>query len=175
MAVDNSVFLGDELYVPFRGMDRAAGFVGTLQASVAVTGDGTGGVADVSLTASLDMFGFRPIIVPTRIVAFDDQAAATSIRLLMLPAGNERLKDTINEQGLALTQSAVNTFNFEQLSIPIEPNVMAATSVMQAVWAANVNLKVYTLRMFAIVYDREALAEGKEAGRAFDTLLGGVR
>ncbi len=175
MAVANIVALADELYVPFRGTDRQAGFVGSLQASAAVTGDATGGVADVSFTAQMDMFGFRPIIIPTRIVGFDDQAAATSIRLLYLPAGNERLKDTINEQGLALTQSAVNTFNFTELSIPIDPDQEAATSVLQAVWAANVNLKVYTLRLFAIVYDREELAKGKHKGKTWDTLLGGVR
>ncbi len=164
------------LYVPFRGVDREAGFVGTFEVNGFDVGDGSGGTVTVTLASKRLEFGFHPIFVPTRIMTFDDQASATAVRVAIVEQGNERIDDPFSEAKTALAVGSGNNFaNFTDLAIPIEVQTDGNNPVVQAAWPTNTNAKSYQVRVFCVVYDAEAIARGKEKGRALDVLLGGAR
>ncbi len=176
MSVSTTVNFEDGLYVPFRGVDREAGFVGTFEINGADIGDGSGGTVTVSFASKRLEFGFHPIFVPTRIMTFDDQAAPTTVRVGIVETGNERLSDPFSEAKLSIGVPDTSNFaNFTDLAIPIEVQIETNTDVVQAFWPTNTNAKVYAARLFCVVYDAEAIARGKVQGKSLDTLLGGVR
>ncbi len=163
------------LYVPFRGVDREAGFVGTFEVNASDTGDGSGGTVTITFSSKRLEFGFHPIFVPTRIMTFDDQSSPTTVRVGIVEQGNERLADPFSEGRLAIAVGGSNFANFLDLAIPIEVQVETNSSVVQAFWGTNTNAIVYACRLFCVVYDAEAIARGKVKGKILDTLLGGVR
>ncbi len=175
MAVSTNLDLSDGLYVPFRGVDRVIGPVGTLQVAHSGTGDATGGAVVVGFTMARQVFGFHAIWVPTHVQTTDDQAAATTVSLEYPNSGNERLSTTQQEVKLALANQGFNTATFGELAIPIEPDQLTASVVLRAGWTTNVNLKVYNIRAFGAIYDMESMARGKAAGRGFPDLLIGIR
>ncbi len=175
VSVSNTVAMNEGLYVPFRGVDREASAVGTLHVVNTDTGDGSGGVVTLVYTMTREMFGFHPIFVPTRVLASDDQASATTIRLFYDNTGNERLTGTMFEHQLAVTTVGNNAVNFSALSIPIEPQERAATAVLSIVWTTNTNAKVYNGRVFGVMYDAEALSRRKGPGVTIDQLMAGIR
>ncbi len=164
---------GDGLYVPFRGFDREAGIVGTLQVAGSVTGDAGGGTASVRISMAPEEFGFHAIWVPTQVSTIDDLAAAEAVNLAFDTAGNERLESTQLEAQLAIRSQSFNFCSFTQLGIAIDPDTTGL--VLTAGWTTNTLNKVYQIRAYGVVFDGQALARGKHRGARVDQLLAGVR
>lgn len=175
MAVSTNRNVSDiGLYVPFRGVDREAGFVGSLFLDGATTGDASGGAIQIRILMRREEFGFHPIFVPTRVSAFDNATAETVV-FQYAPAGNERISDFTREPKLGIAGFGGNSMTFESLGIPIEPDQVDQAEIMGMQWSTNVDTKLYHAHIFGVVYDAEALARGKSQGKFFDVLLGGVR
>ncbi len=165
----------DGLYVPFRGFDREAGIVGTLQVSGSATGDAGGGTVSVQITMREEEFGFHPIWVPTQVSVIDDLAAAEAVNLSFSSAGNERLAATQIEALLSIRSQSFNHAAFSELGVAIDPDIVAGAAVLTAGWTTNTLNKVYQLRAYGVIFDGQALARGKAPGKAVPALLGGVR
>ncbi len=176
MAVAQSRSVADVgLYVPYRGIDREAGIVGTLAVDAEATGDGSGGAVTLLITMARQEFGFHPIWVPTRVSTFDQLATPEVVMFQFDPAGNERIADSLREAKLALAGFGGSSAVFDKLGVPVEPDQVDTTSVLVAQWTTNETGDVYHLHAFGVVYDAEAMARGKVPGRTPDVLLGGVR
>lgn len=174
MSVVTVTQAGDQLFVPYRGFDRAAGIVGTLSVDINITGDASGGTILGQLNMNFLEFGFHLIWVPTRVGGRDNLATAEEILLSYLAAGNERLATDVDEGLLAVTINGINRGQFEQLAVPIEP-IIGGGLVLQGFWLTNTDTKLYHIHAFGPVYDAEALARGKSKGKSVDLLLAGVR
>ncbi len=176
MAITISESFAAGLYVPFRGIDREVSPVGTLSQTIVDTGDATGGSASMLVTATYEMFGFHPIIIVTKVLTIDNLAAAQTVRAGMSNVGNERLETDMYEIVLAIEEGGSNYAVFDNLTVPIEPSSREAeANVFAIVWDTNTDTKSYDARLFAVFYDAEAMARGKEKGRSVPALLGGIR
>ncbi len=162
------------LYVPYRGMDREAGIVGTLFIDGLATGDGSGGAIQIRIRMKRIEFGFHPIFVPTRVSSFDD-ATAEVVFFQYVNAGNERISTFTREPKLGVAGFGGNSATFESLGIPIEPDQEDNAEIMGMQWTTNVTGKLYHAHIFGVMYDAEAMARGKRFGKTPDVLLGGVR
>lgn len=164
------------LFVPFRGFDREVGPVGTLHCFQTVFGDGSGGTVAILLRMKRVEFGFHPIWVLTRVHTLDQLATPEVVRMSYSASGNERLSFGMNENILsAAGPPTSSSVNFRHLQVPIEPSEEAVSQVLSARWSTNTNALTYEFSVFGMLYDAEAMARGKEKGRAADPLLGGIR
>jgi len=175
MAVSTTRFASAGLYVPYRGVDRAVGMVGTLAIDAQTTGDGSGGAVSLLVAFARLEFGFHLIYVPTRVSTFDSLVTPEVVMFQYDPAGNERVADSLREASLAIAGFGGSSATFDKLGVPIEPDQETATSCLVAQWTTNTNALVYHLHVFGVVYDAEHMARGKRPGRTPDVLLGGVR
>ncbi len=177
MSVSTSIDGNEGLYVPFRGFDRGAGAVGTLDIQGKTTGDGSGGTVAINIQMQRIMFGFHLIWVPTLVSIFDTLATAVDVELLLRGLGQERILD-FHAEIVTMTASTFTVRNLGRavnLALPIEPQSDTLGTVLSAGWATNTNALLYELHVFGAVYDAEALAKGKAEGKAADVLLAGVR
>ncbi len=175
MSVVATVFVGDGLYVPFRGVSRTRSPVGTLSADGEVTGDATGGAATINVTATRLMFGFHPMMALTRVQTFDSIGTLESNRLILQNAGNERIDEQYSEVMTPVEQGTDNNVaNAGFLGIPIEPDQDVAANIMSIVWTTNEDGDLYHMHAFFLVYDMEALARSPGQG-AVDLLVSGIR
>ncbi len=175
MAISTTRFASAGLYVPYRGVDREAGMVGTLAIDAETVGDGSGGAVTLLIAFAREEFGFHLIYVPTRVSTFDSLASPEVVMFQFDPAGNERVAESLREASLAVAGFGGSSAVFDKLGVPIEPNVQAATSCLVAQWTTNTNALTYHLHVFGVVYDGEAMARDKRRGKTPDVLLGGVR
>ncbi len=180
MTVSTTVALetaGVGLYVPFRGVDRAFGPVGTLDAKATTVGDGSGGNVAISLQMKRLEFGFHPLWVPTMISIEDTLATAENPEVLFRGLGNERLLDQHCEN-VVMTAALVGARNcgkVEKLGFIIEPDQIGNATGVTCTWATNTNLLLYNLHVYGVVFDGEAMARGKRPGSSVSPLLAGVR
>ncbi len=180
MSISANVAVSGGLYVPFRGFDREAGAVGTLDVQGATVGDGSGGTVAINIQWNYLEFGFHPIWIPTMISVQDTLAVAELVEVLFRGLGNERIND-FHAENVTTTASVFTTRNLGKvtdLGFPIEPpenSKETLRTMLSAGWATNTNALLYELHAFGVIYDAEALARGKVRGRAPDLLLGGVR
>lgn len=164
------------LFVPFRGFDREAGAVGTLYFDAQAAGDGSGGTVTINVQMKKLEFGFHPLWIPTRVSTQDDLATAEVVAFAFRSSGMERLSGDLREASLALAvANSLNVAAFRELGVAVETQSLTNITVMQAIWLTNTDGKVYHVHIYGILYDGEALARGKRAGKAPDQLLGGVR
>ncbi len=175
MAVSTTRFASAGLYVPYRGMDREAGIVGTLAIDAQATGDGSGGAVTILVAFSREEFGFNIIYVPTRVSTFDALTTPEVVMFQFDPAGNERIAESLREASLAIAGFGGSSAVFDKLGVPIEPEFASPTSCLVAQWTTNETGDVYHLHCFGVVYDSEAMTRGKREGKTPDVLLGGVR
>ncbi len=175
MAVASTFLFSTGLYVPFRGVDRTVSMVGTYFIDLNDAGEAGGGGVVITLTMGRDEFGFHPIFIPTRISTFDDLAAAEEVRVALIATGNERISAALTERRLPIATANGQSAEFESLQVPIEPDQLVPAAVLTASWDTNTDTKDYSCKVFGVLYDAEAMASGKAAGRAVDVLLGGVR
>jgi len=179
MSVVNTVsVLGNGLYVPFRGVSRSGGPVGTLQMQGQVTGDGSGGAASINFTSRRIEFGFHPMYAATRVHTVDGSATLQNVRFIYADECNERLSHDFQEAAIPVESPAnSNHANMSFLGIPIEP-IDPIGGVEQnffvASWETNNNAVNYDMHAFFIVYDLEALAKLPGTG-SIDLLIGGIR
>ncbi len=161
MAVTTTVVM-DEVngqYVPFRGVDRREGPVGTYHSSGSVTGAAGGGSAKVLFDASFLMFGFHPLLVPRAVMARDNLGTSEPV-LLGFGIGNERMKIEHFVVGRTVKTASslnINTWPVDDVSLLIEPRAGSAV-VMTFTWDTNTDTKVYVAAVFFVIYDLEALA-----------------
>ncbi len=180
MAISQNRSVSDGLYVPFRGFDREAGPVGTLDVQAQATGDGGGGTVAINIQWNYIEFGFHPIWIPTMISVQDTLASAIPVEVLFRGLGNERILD-FHAEIVVTVASTFTTRNLGKVSdmgftleAPLDAKETLQT-VMSAGWATNTNALLYEIHAYGVVYDAEALARGKQKGKAPDVLLGGVR
>ncbi len=174
MSVVTVVQMADQLFVPYRGVDRESSIVGTISVDINVTGAAGGGTILGQLNMNFIEFGFHPIWVPTRVGGRDNLATAEEILLSYLQAGNERIATDVDEGLLATQINGINRGQFNQLAVPIE-SIRAGGLVLQGFWLTNTDAKLYHIHAFGPVYDGEALARGKKKGKSVDNLLAGIR
>lgn len=177
MSVTSSTPSESGLYTPFRGFDREAGAVGTLSVDAEATGDGSGGTVTIVISMKFEQFGFHSLWIPTRVSSLDNLASPEVVEFSFRSSGNDRLAaGDLREAATALaTGGANNVASFSALGVSIEVRSLTNVSVMQVRWTTNTNALLYHLHVFGILYDGEALARGKAAGKAPEQLLGGVR
>ncbi len=178
MAVNQDREFSTGLYTPFRGFDREAGAIGTYSLLTTAAGTVTAGTVTITVQMNKIEFGFHPIFIITRISTRDELAAAEVILFSYLSDGNERLQGIITEQRLSVALAAGGDFiaTFTELGVSIEPTEEVATrDAFQVRWGTNTDGKTYTLSVFGVLYDAEALARAKLPGKAPDLLLTGVR
>lgn len=158
--------------IPQRGGDRGTSPVGTVNVDAQVVGAAGGGQADVLISASQDMWGFRPVIVPVVVSFSDNLATAENVLFFYNADGNERLVAAVGQIVVMTTVLGTNAGLPQTSSIPITPDVIGSgAAVMKASWASNVDTKVYHMHVFAAVYDREVLARTGE----IPDFLAGIR
>ncbi len=177
MSVSTSIDGNEGLFVPFRGFDREAGAVGTLDIQGKTVGDGSGGTVAINIQIQRLMFGFHIIWVPTLVSIFDTLATAVDVELLLRGLGQERILD-FHAEIVAMTASGFTPRNLgrgRNLALPIESQDDTLGTVISAGWATNTNALLYELHVFGAIYDGEALARGKQKGKGADVLLAGVR
>ncbi len=174
MSVSASAEFGaDGLYVPFRGVGRYPGPVGTVDLEVTVTGDATGGSCILSANLSYVTFGFHPLLAVTRVHTIDLTATIQNVRILFDNAANERLANDYQEVVVPVEQGSNNNHaNLTHIGVPIEP-IRVGGTVVAAVWNNSDGI-AFALHVFAIVYDMEALARRPGNG-VIDVLAGGIR
>ncbi len=151
------------LYVPFRGVNRAYGPIGTLSWRKSVTGDAGGGSVQILATATREMFGFHPLLTVRGVNTDDDQAAATDVRIGFESTGNERLVtawQTVDRKNARVGTVNVNIFSIDNYQLLIEPSEESAANVLTFNWETNTDTKVYNARAFFIVYDLQAISRG---------------
>ncbi len=180
MSISTNIVVSDGLYVPFRGFDREAGPVGTLDVQGQTVGDGSGGTVAINIQWNYEEFGFHGIWVPTMISIQDTLASAIPVEVLFRGLGNERINDFHGEivTPTASTFTTRNLGKVTDLAFPLEaPQNSRETlrTVITAGWATNTNALLYELHVYGVLYDAESLARGKMRGKAPDLLLGGVR
>jgi len=152
------------LYVPFRG-NRRSGVVGTVHAHLGAVGDATGGTVTILLSMTGDEFGFPLLLVPVFIQAESPNAENG---LLTYPVGNER----VGGQGAALVEVVPNLIAVARnvgtlrgaqphISVPLDANQPAVT-VLTCQWATNSDGVSYNLRLYAMAYDQQAMAQMQE-------------
>ncbi len=164
------------VYVPFRGVDRQAGPVGTLMIPSVATGDATGGAVTITVRMKRLEFGFHPIFVPTRAHFTVNEAAAQEVLMSYSAAGNERISSAFAEEVTSrITGSGDNIGNLTLLEIPIEPSEDLAAAIMQCRFTLNTDTDTYNFNVFGVMYDAEAMAKGKRQGARIDMLMAGVR
>ncbi len=175
MSVTNTVTVAaNGLYVPFRGVARAGGPVGTLHVHGQVTGDGGGGSASILISSQFLEFGFHPLYAATRINTLDLSVTLQNVRFQFDEVGNERINHDYHEVVVPVEAPANNNHaNMSFLGIPIEP-IRGGGTILAALWETNNNTIDYDFHAFFMVYDLEVMA--KSAGRAtIDTLTSGIR
>ncbi len=161
------------LYVPFRGVSRGKGPVGTLMVTGSVTGDAGGGSASITIRSEDQEFGFHGMYAATRIHVVDLSVTPQAVRILYSSAGNERLSADFQEALVTVEAPANNNHaNSTLLGIPIEP-VRGGGQIMAAAWGTNIDTIVYEIHAFFMVYDLEELA--KQAQGEIGVLLAGIR
>ncbi len=175
MSVTNVVSIADNgLYVPFRGVARDNGPVGTLLVQAQVTGDGSGGSASLSLTCPYVLFGFHPLLACTRIHTIDLLTTLQNLRMIFNEAGNERIDHDIQEVVVPVELPPNNQHgNATVLGVPIEPTRVEG-NVLSAAWVTNVDTIDYDIHAFFMVYDLEFLARHPGTG-SIDALVSGIR
>ncbi len=175
MSVAADIAINVGLFTPFmqdvRGGAEGKSPVGTLHIDQNVTGDGSGGIAQITMSATRIMFGFRAILAPTLIQAFDDLATPEEVRLQFGVTGNRRIGQGYEDARLAIAASGGNFTQFQPSGIIIESDTIAALNVLSWTWSTNTNAKVYRGRMFASVFDAELI----EAQGSISDFLAGVR
>ncbi len=180
LAISDQIDVSSGLYVPFRGFDREAGPVGTLDVQSQTVADVSGGTVALNVRWNYEEFGFHMIWIPTMITIIDTLAAAETVEVLYRGLGNERIADFHGEIVTTVSSgfTARNIGKVAELGFPFEANVDARETpqgIISAGWATNTNLLLYELHIFGPVYDAEALARGKQEGKSPDVLLAGVR
>lgn len=172
MAIAVNRSLTDALYVPFHQKGRDSALVGTLFMDAEVTGDSSSGTVQISIQMRTQLFGFRPLLVPTKVGTRDVLAQEKIVAIFYASAGNRRLNDNFIENVQALRTNSVNTCILQNNAIPIEGSSREAeATVLGATWPTNTDGFLYHLHLFAAVYDLEVVA----ARGYVDPMMAGLR
>ncbi len=159
MAVSKQVnFIGNDstIYVPHRGVSRT-GIVGTYAYRATAAGDVSGGGVDHILKMQGDELGFPALLVPTLFGARDNLATAEDVLVSML-SNNERIPANLERRIQMGVADGLNTGELQGSYIPVEFDSESSENMWQWGWATNTDGKTYAAFMFAVVYDRQAMA-----------------
>lgn len=175
MAVSASVDLAEARYRDFfqeiRGGHDGRSPVGTLHAQATVTGAAGGGSVVHTYTGQRIMYGFRAILAPTLILADDNQASPTTIRLAFSEVANNRLAGQMDQVQLAVAGNGGNFAKFDESGIIVQSDVIATGASLIFVWSTNTDTKVYNSGIFFSVFDAELI----EKHGSVSDFLAGVR
>lgn len=153
------------LYVPFRGAGRY-GPVGTFSFDGSVTGDGSGGQANVQLQLNgREQFGFKPILLVKEVGLEDNLGTAEDV-MVYADNSSERLSAPMRVVVPMVQHGGSTTLNLGRLPDTrwlLEQTLAQfgdgdATKVLIAQWETNTSSKVYHLHAWGIVFDEEWLA-----------------
>jgi len=174
MAVSVQVDLGGALFVPVMQRPRGGrgyGFpVGTLAVNAEATGAAGGGVVSIQLQATRTMFGFRVLLVPTKVISQSELAAVEAVAFVWRQVGNRRL----NMDLVQVAQEVASGDHFAEvdaIGILIEPTDDTLRDVCNVNWQTNTDTKVYHAHVLFAVYDLEIL----EKHGSLSSLVTGVR
>ncbi len=160
MAVASTVLITSaSLFVPFSGMNRYRGAVGTLDLEGDATGAAGGGTVSITFSQTdVNALGFRPLYVP-KYMSTLDTASAEQVRATFAFNGNRRLARSMDVLKLSIARG-VNNFAAwpgHDYKLVIEPD--GGGSLIIFTWETNTDTKSYQANVFLVVYDLEALAK----------------